>query len=360
MRPATRWRSRWQPSAASAAFFGASQLTSHAFLDPMVIVPLLGGLATLVVWWSINTAAKRPLLTVRPLLNSSIPVAGIVVALFAAAASVSATALTYGVLVGLYSPLHIGLLYLPEVGGAVVSAVVLGQVIRRRAMHYLPFAGMILLAAGIAVFRIEVPSSQVLTLVGSGLTGLGLGATVAPGAVRRRVSPFPPVTSSAYSRLSSSSGPQQPSWWRRSSSTSPPRPAAASMPEPAIASVGRTRARARRRRDWCRGLRAERRTATDARPRAVPRPDRASVVLAAPAGAGSFERNALRPCSQKALTDMASTQAGAQHQAARSSSPSTVRSSRHSPSVERPGSSPAGRDAVVALRVAAGRRRIRP
>jgi hypothetical protein len=39
---------------------------------------------------------------------------------------------------------------------------------------------MILLAAGIAVFRIEVPSSQVLTLLGSGLTGLGLGATVAP------------------------------------------------------------------------------------------------------------------------------------------------------------------------------------
>ena len=30
------------------------------------------------------------------------------------------------------------------------------------------------------VFRIEVPSSQALTLVGSGLTGIGLGATVAP------------------------------------------------------------------------------------------------------------------------------------------------------------------------------------
>jgi len=163
-----------------AAFFGASQLTSHSFSAPIVIVPLLGGLATIIALVVYQYRAKRPLLTVRPLLTSSIPVAGIVVALFAAAASVSATALSYGVLVGLYSPLHIGLLYLPEVGGAVVSAVVLGQVIRRRAMHYLPFAGMILLAAGIAVFRIEVPSSQVLTLVGSGLTGLGLGATVAP------------------------------------------------------------------------------------------------------------------------------------------------------------------------------------
>jgi MFS family permease len=164
----------------AAAFFGASELTSDAFSDPIVIVPLLGGLATVVGLVIYQYRAKRPLLTVRPLLTSSIPVANIVVALFAAAASVSATALTYGVLVGLYSPLHIGLLYLPEVAGAVISAVILGQVIRRRAVNYLPFAGMILLAAGIAVFRIEVPSSQVLTLVGSGLTGLGLGATVAP------------------------------------------------------------------------------------------------------------------------------------------------------------------------------------
>ena len=39
---------------------------------------------------------------------------------------------------------------------------------------------MVFLAAGIAVFLIKVPSSQALTLVGSGLTGIGLGATVAP------------------------------------------------------------------------------------------------------------------------------------------------------------------------------------
>jgi hypothetical protein len=114
------------------------------------------------------------------MLTSSIPVAGIIVALFAAAASVSATALTAGVLVGRYSPEHIGLLYLPEVGGAVITAIALGLVIRKHTLHYLPLIGMLFLAAGIAVFRIEVPSSQALTLVGSGLTGIGLGATVAP------------------------------------------------------------------------------------------------------------------------------------------------------------------------------------
>jgi hypothetical protein len=114
------------------------------------------------------------------MLTSSMPVAGIIVALFAAAASVSATALTAGVLAGRYSPVHIGLLYLPELGGAVVTAVALGVVIRRRAMHYLPLVGMVFLAAGIVVFLVKVPSSPALTLLGSGLTGIGLGATVAP------------------------------------------------------------------------------------------------------------------------------------------------------------------------------------
>jgi nucleotide-binding universal stress UspA family protein/MFS family permease len=163
-----------------AAFIGASELESHRFLAPASIIPLLGGLAVIVVLVAYQYRAKRPLLTVRTMLTSSIPVAGIGVALFAAAASVSATALTAQVLAERYSPIHIGLLYLPEVGGAVLTSFILGAVISRKAMHYLPAAGMICLAAGIAVFRIEVPSSQALALVGSALTGIGLGATVAP------------------------------------------------------------------------------------------------------------------------------------------------------------------------------------
>jgi len=163
-----------------AAFFGASELTSHPFLSGETIAPLIGGLLLIVILLVYQCTAKSPLLTIKSMLTSSIPVAGIVVALFAAAASVSATALTVTVLAPHYSAAHIGLLYLPEVGGAIVSAVALGMVIRRRAIHYLPLFGMFTLAAGIAVFRISVPSSQALTLVGSGLTGIGLGATVAP------------------------------------------------------------------------------------------------------------------------------------------------------------------------------------
>ncbi len=163
-----------------AAFFGASELLTHAFLSPITFVPLVGGLALIVVLIVYQFRAKRPLLTIRSMLTSTMPVAGIVVALFAAAASVSATALTAALLAGHYGPLHIGLLYLPELAGAILTAFALGIVITRREMHYLPLAGMVFLAAGIATFLIETPPSQTLTLIGSALTGIGLGASVAP------------------------------------------------------------------------------------------------------------------------------------------------------------------------------------
>src|SRR5882757_7145258 len=164
----------------TAAFVGAAQLTTHAFSDLAASVPMFGGLALIVVLIVYQFKAQRPLLTVRRMLTSAIPVAGVGVALFAAAASVAATALTANVLLQTYNPVRVGLLYLPELGGAIVMAVVFGFVITRKAMHYLPLAGMVLLAAGILVFRIALPGNVPLILIGSGLTGLALGATVAP------------------------------------------------------------------------------------------------------------------------------------------------------------------------------------
>jgi MFS family permease len=163
-----------------AAFYGSSQLLTHRFLDAVTVVPLLGGLGLIVVVIVHQYRSKRPLLTIRSMLSSTIPVAALVLALFAAAASVSATDLTASLLAPHYTPLHLGLLFLPELAGAVLTAFALGAVMKTRAMHYLPLVGMAFLAAGIAVFRIELPPSQPLTLVGAGLTGVGLGASVAP------------------------------------------------------------------------------------------------------------------------------------------------------------------------------------
>jgi MFS family permease/nucleotide-binding universal stress UspA family protein len=164
----------------AAGFIGAAQLTTHGFTDAAVSVPLFGGLALIVALICYQYRAARPLLTVRTMLTSSIPVAGVGVALFAAAASVAATALTANVLLQTYSPVRVGLLYLPELGGAVVMAFVFGVVINKRAMHYLPLVGMALLAVGILVFRSALPANQPLVLVAAALTGLALGATVAP------------------------------------------------------------------------------------------------------------------------------------------------------------------------------------
>lgn len=163
-----------------AAFFGASQLTSHAFLSPIAIIPLIGGLSVIVLLVVYQATARNPLLTIREMLTSTIPVAGIVLALLAAAASVSATALTAAAMADQYGPLHLGLLYLPELGGAVLTAFALGYVINRWSIHFLPLVGMVFLAAGILVFRIDVPAGEAQTLIASFLTGIGLGATVAP------------------------------------------------------------------------------------------------------------------------------------------------------------------------------------
>ena len=167
-------------SGSLAAFYGASQLLTHPFVSASTFVPLVGGLALIVLLIVNQYRSKRPLLTIKSVLVSTMPVAGIVVALLAAAASVSATELTASLLVHRYGPLHLGLLYLPEFGGAVLTAVLLGVVFNKRLIHYLPLGGMVFLAAGIAVFRIQLPPTQALTLIGSGLLGVGLGATVAP------------------------------------------------------------------------------------------------------------------------------------------------------------------------------------
>jgi MFS family permease len=163
-----------------AAFFGASELSSHKFLEVRTAGLLIGGLALIVVLIVGQYRSSKPLLTIRTMLTSTIPVAGIILALFAAAASVTATALTAALLDKRFGPLHVGLLFLPELAGALITAYLLGHLIGKRTVQYLPLAGMGFLAAGIGVFLIKLPPTQGLTLLGSALTGVGLGATVAP------------------------------------------------------------------------------------------------------------------------------------------------------------------------------------
>jgi MFS family permease len=162
-----------------AAFFGASELLTHRFLAATTFLPLIGGLALIVALFVHQYRTPRPLLCVRSL-ASTIPVAGIVIAMCAAAASGSAIALTENLLAPRFAPLHLGLLYLPEFGGAVITAVGFGIVFRTRLLHYYAMTGLLFLAAGVAIMAVVAPPTAALTAVGSGLVGIGVGASVTP------------------------------------------------------------------------------------------------------------------------------------------------------------------------------------
>jgi nucleotide-binding universal stress UspA family protein/MFS family permease len=162
-----------------AAFFGASELLTHRFLDPIAVIPLLAGLALIAALVVYEYRARHPLLILRNL-ASTIPVTGIVVAMCAAAAAASATALTATVLAPHYTPLHLGLLFVPELAAAVVTAIVFGAVFSTRYIHYYALTGMAILAAGVLVLHAAIPPTSALTLAGSGLVGIGIGASVVP------------------------------------------------------------------------------------------------------------------------------------------------------------------------------------
>jgi MFS family permease len=162
-----------------AAFYGASELLTHRFLDSRTLVPLALGAALIVILLVRQFRSKHPLLIVRPL-ASTLPVAGITAAVCAAAASLSAIALTGAVLEARYSPLHVGLLYLPEFAGAVITAVVFAAIFRTRWLHYFALTGLLSLSVGIVVIGGTIPPTTALTLIGSALIGVGVGASVAP------------------------------------------------------------------------------------------------------------------------------------------------------------------------------------
>jgi nucleotide-binding universal stress UspA family protein len=103
-----------------------------------------------------------------------------VVAMCAAAAATSAIALTATVLAPHYTPLHLGLLYIPELAAAIITAIVFGAVFRTRLIHYYALAGMAVLAAGVLVLRDAIPPTSTLVLAGSALVGIGIGGSVVP------------------------------------------------------------------------------------------------------------------------------------------------------------------------------------
>ena len=163
----------------AAAFFGASELQTHRMLDLIVFAPLLTGVGLLIALVVHQVTAKNPLMPMGQLLHT-FPVAAVTIAVSAGAGSIALIELVQTTLSTHESPSHIGVLFLPEVGGAALTAILFGALIRTRFAPALAWIGLVTLAGGAAVLTGVATGPDSLVLVGSGLIGLGVGASVAP------------------------------------------------------------------------------------------------------------------------------------------------------------------------------------
>jgi MFS family permease len=95
----------------AAAFFGVSQLTDHRLLDVVVLLPLLAGVALLAALLVHQYWVKDPLMPVRRLAHT-LPVAAIVTAMSAGAASVALIELAgSGLALKMTPPTHAAMLF---------------------------------------------------------------------------------------------------------------------------------------------------------------------------------------------------------------------------------------------------------
>ena len=165
---------------AAAAFFGASNLTAHPFGAPIVLIPLLAGVALIALLMVHQYSVEDALMPVEKL-ASPIPVAAILTAMCAAAVAVGLVDLAQSALEAKkVDPTHEAMLFWPEFGGAVAMAVVFGLIFFTRWIPALALAGMAVLAGAAAVLSGVATGSEALVVVGSGAVGVGVGASVAP------------------------------------------------------------------------------------------------------------------------------------------------------------------------------------
>jgi MFS family permease len=164
----------------AAAFLGVAELVDRRLTDPVVLAPLVAGLAMLVVLLVHQYRTPNPLIPLRQIVHT-VPIAGIVTAISAGAASVALVELVQTALhdqgVG---PRHVGLLFVPEFASALLAAGLFARLVRTRGVGIMAVGGLTMLAAGAAVLFSTPSGGDAVVLVGTALVGLGVGSSVSP------------------------------------------------------------------------------------------------------------------------------------------------------------------------------------
>jgi MFS family permease len=167
-------------SGCAAAFFGVSELASHGLAESIVLGPLLAGIALILALLVHQFYVEDPLMPVRRLAHT-IPVAAIAIAMCAGAASVGLVDLVHSALeLQKASPAHAGVLFWPEFGSAILTAVVFGAILFTRFVPAMALVGILVLGGGGAVLSGVANGSDALVLAGTACIGLGVGASVSP------------------------------------------------------------------------------------------------------------------------------------------------------------------------------------
>lgn len=162
----------------TAAFYGAARLQGGA-PGPSSLTLLLAGVAMIVALVVHQYRSKRPLMPVRQL-ATTFPAGSMLVAMSASSAAVGLMELVLTALQGKTSPVHMALLFLPEFGAAILTAVLFGALFRTRFTPVLAIGGLAMLSAAAALLTGLAADSGPLVAAASGLIGLGVGASVSP------------------------------------------------------------------------------------------------------------------------------------------------------------------------------------
>lgn len=163
----------------AAAFFGAGELEARRSASAAAVAPLAAGVLMIVVLVVHQYRMRHPLMPVRQL-ATTLPVMGVTTAICASAAAFGLTALVLTALAKTTTPGHAALVFLPELGAAVLTAAIFGVLFRTRFVPVLALSGLVSIVAAAALLTPLPHVSDARVAAAAGLVGLGVGASVSP------------------------------------------------------------------------------------------------------------------------------------------------------------------------------------
>jgi hypothetical protein len=113
-------------------------------------------------------------------LATTFPAYGILIAMAASASAIGLMELLLTVVQKTSTPTALALQFLPEFGAAVITAVLFAFLFRTRFTPVLAIGGLAMVAVAAALLTGLATGGSVLVAAGSGLIGLGVGASVSP------------------------------------------------------------------------------------------------------------------------------------------------------------------------------------